>query len=79
MKLTAQDLQDFGIVDTIVPEPLGGAHREPAATVATVLDTVDAALAGLTAKDAGELLEERYQKYRRIGAWQTERRGEIGV
>lgn len=74
LKLTAQDLHGFGIVDTIVPEPLGGAHREPAAVIGSILDTVDAALQKLAAKDGDTLREDRYRKYRRIGAWQADRR-----
>lgn len=74
LKLTAQDLHGFGIVDTIVPEPLGGAHREPAAVIGSILDTVDAALEELAAKSGDRLREDRYRKYRRIGAWQADRR-----
>ena len=78
LKLTAQDLQRFGIVDEIVPEPLGGAHREPGATVARVLTVVDQAVKRLKALAPEELLEERYRKYRRLGEWQTGRRDRIG-
>jgi acetyl-CoA carboxylase carboxyl transferase subunit alpha len=75
LKLTAEDLRTFGIIDTIVPEPLGGAHREPAAVVARVLETIGKALAELTLKDAQTLREERYRKYRRLGAWHVEAPG----
>jgi acetyl-CoA carboxylase carboxyl transferase subunit alpha len=78
LKLTAQDLQRFGIIDEIVPEPLGGAHREAGATVARVLTAVDAAVARLATLSPEELLEDRYQKYRRLGGWQTERLDPIG-
>ena len=44
MKITAQDLVRFGVVDTIVPEPIGGAHREPAAAVAAAGEAIAAAL-----------------------------------
>jgi acetyl-CoA carboxylase carboxyl transferase subunit alpha len=73
LKLTAQDLQKFGIVDEIVPEPLGGAHRDASAVVTRVLAEVESAVASLKALSPEELLEERYRKYRRLGAWQTER------
>jgi acetyl-CoA carboxylase carboxyl transferase subunit alpha len=71
LKLTAQDLQSFGIVDEIVAEPLGGAHRDAGAVVARVLDKVDAAVKRLATRSPEELLEERYRKYRRLGQWQT--------
>ncbi|MBV9056330.1 MAG: acetyl-CoA carboxylase carboxyltransferase subunit alpha [Candidatus Eremiobacteraeota bacterium] len=77
LKLTAGDLRRFGIVDEIVPEPLGGAHRDAADTVNRTLDRIDAALARLTQLPEARLLEERYQKYRRIGEWQTEASEEI--
>jgi acetyl-CoA carboxylase carboxyl transferase subunit alpha len=73
LKLTAQDLQGFGIVDEVVPEPLGGAHREASVQVARTLAAIDAALARLAPISAGDLLEERYRKYRRLGSWQAER------
>ena len=79
LKLTAADLQRFGIVDEIVPEPLGGAHREPAESVTKVLSAIDSAIKRLAALPVETLREERYQKYRRLGAWQTERRETIGT
>ncbi|HKU81216.1 MAG TPA: acetyl-CoA carboxylase carboxyltransferase subunit alpha [Candidatus Tumulicola sp.] len=77
LKLTAQDLERFGIVDEIVPEPLGGAHRDAAGVVARVLTAVDAALSGLEAASPQKLLEDRYRKYRRLGEWQDQRLGPI--
>lgn len=68
LKLTAQDLQRFGIIDEIVPEPLGGAHRDAATVVTRVLAAIDAALVRLSGLRPADLLEERYQKYRRIGS-----------
>ena len=47
MKITAQDLFKFGIIDAIVPEPLGGAHRDPEAAVAATGRAIDAALKSL--------------------------------
>jgi len=73
LKLTAQDLASFGIVDEIVPEPLGGAHRDPSATVGRVLRSIEASLGDLATLSVAELHEARYQKYRRIGAWNVER------
>ena len=69
LKLTAQDLQRFRIVDEIVPEPLGGANRDPVTVVARVMSRIDAALIDLDRLPTEALLTARYEKYRRIGAW----------
>jgi acetyl-CoA carboxylase carboxyl transferase subunit alpha len=71
LKLTAQDLERFGVIDEIVPEPLGGAHRDRGAVVARVLESIDAAVARLAALPADRLLEDRYRKYRQLGSWQA--------
>jgi acetyl-CoA carboxylase carboxyl transferase subunit alpha len=76
LKLTAQDLQRFGIIDEIVAEPLGGAHRDASAVVTRVLAVVDAAVTRLAARSPEELLEDRYRKYRHLGQWQT-KHGEV--
>ena len=68
LKLTAQDLKGFGIVDEIVPEPLGGAHRDAGGTIARVLKAVGSALDELSSLPADRLREARYLKYRRIGS-----------
>jgi len=73
LKLTAQDLLEFGIADEIIPEPTGGAHRDPAGTIARVLKSIGSALDDLAISSAAQLKEARYQKYRQIGAWQSER------
>ena len=71
LKLTSQDLRDFGIIDEIVAEPLGGAHREPAVVIAATLAAINNALSRLCAKVVDQLIEDRYRKYRRIGSWET--------
>jgi acetyl-CoA carboxylase carboxyl transferase subunit alpha len=68
LKLTSDDLLEFGIVDEVIPEPLGGAHRDAPGTVTRVLDAVDRALGVLAAVPADELRDGRYRKFRRIGA-----------
>lgn len=73
LKLTAADLRAFGIVDETVPEPLGGAHRDVAGVVARTLSAIEKAVTSLAALPAETLLEDRYRKYRRIGAWQADR------
>jgi acetyl-CoA carboxylase carboxyl transferase subunit alpha len=72
LKLTSDDLLGFGIVDEIVLEPLGGAHRDPQAFVARVISAIDAALTRLASASEQRLLEDRHTKYRRIGALRTE-------
>jgi acetyl-CoA carboxylase carboxyl transferase subunit alpha len=78
LKLTADDLRRFGVVDEIIPEPLGGAHRNAQEVVKRTLDSIDAALTSLSALSPERLLEERYRKYRRLGEWQTEGLAPIG-
>lgn len=68
LKLTARDLEAHGIVDEVLPEPLGGAHRDPDAATETVAGAVRRALSGLAGKDPAALVESRYERYRRIGA-----------
>jgi acetyl-CoA carboxylase carboxyl transferase subunit alpha len=72
LKLTSDDLKKFGIIDEIVPEPLGGAHRDPTAFVDRVMRAVDAALIASAAKPARQRLLDRYEKYRRIGQWSSQ-------
>lgn len=67
LKLTAPDLKGFGIIDEIVPEPLGGAHRDVGGTIARVLKAIELALGELDALPAQRLREARYLKYRRMG------------
>jgi acetyl-CoA carboxylase carboxyl transferase subunit alpha len=69
LKLTSDELFAFGIVDEVIPEPLGGAHRNAPAFIARVLDSIDRALTQLSSLPADVRSDERYQKYRRIGAW----------
>jgi acetyl-CoA carboxylase carboxyl transferase subunit alpha len=70
MKITAQDLKRFGIIDEIIPEPPGGAHADPASAAHTLGDAIERALTELRALTAPELLEERYRKFRRMGVFE---------
>ena len=67
LKLTAQDLLGFGVIDGIIPEAVGGAQRD----TKTLFERIDRellqALRALDGKDADTLVRERYAKYRRIG------------
>src|SRR6516225_2742994 len=67
MKITAQDLLRFGVVDTIVIEPTGGAHRNAAATIAATGEALDAAFAGLQGLDAATVVRMRREKFMAIG------------
>jgi acetyl-CoA carboxylase carboxyl transferase subunit alpha len=67
LKLTAEDLKRLGLIDAIVPEPLGGAHRDPEATIAAVGEAVAAALAPLLALDATTLKVKRREKFLDMG------------
>lgn len=68
LKMTAQDLVDLHIVDEVVPEPLGGAHREPRAVAERVAKTLTNQLSQLNDLSIEQLLAQRDRKYRRIGA-----------
>jgi acetyl-CoA carboxylase carboxyl transferase subunit alpha len=68
LRLTSDDLLQFGIIDEIIGEPIGGAHRDAQGTIVRVLDAIDAALATLVKVPLTDLLDRRYAKFRRIGA-----------
>jgi acetyl-CoA carboxylase carboxyl transferase subunit alpha len=70
MRLTAPDLLELGLVDGIIPEPLGGAHTDPAETCRRVGDVLERSLAELERLPVAELLEARYRKFRRMGAFE---------
>lgn len=67
MKMTAADLKQKNIVDEIVKEPLGGASGNIDVTVRQIRNLLNRDLPLLTGKKMKNLLEERYEKYRRIG------------
>lgn len=67
MKTTAQDLLALKVIDRIVPEPVGGAHRNPAATGATLGTALGEELDALSGKSADELRAARAQRFLRIG------------
>lgn len=69
LALTADDLVRLGIADEIVPEPLGGAHRDPALVIAAVGERITAALDALGAKDRDTLAQRRYERLRAIGVF----------
>lgn len=69
LKLTAKDLLELGVADEVIPEPVGGAHRNPASTAGKIQEALRKNLSDLSALSAEELLERRYAKYRCLGAW----------
>jgi acetyl-CoA carboxylase carboxyl transferase subunit alpha len=67
LRLTAQDLLRFGIIDEIIPEPLGGAHMDPALAIRNVAGALRRSLAGLRRVVRGELPRRRFAKFRAMG------------
>jgi acetyl-CoA carboxylase carboxyl transferase subunit alpha len=67
LRLTAQDLLSFGLIDDIVPEPAEGAHTDPAAAAENLREYIRRYLDELSALDAGQLVEHRYSKFRKMG------------
>jgi len=67
LRLTAQELLRFGVIDAIVPEPLGGAHRAPQAAIGQLGDAIEAALHPLLALDGPSLRTQRRQKFLAMG------------
>jgi acetyl-CoA carboxylase carboxyl transferase subunit alpha len=67
MKITAQDLASFGVIDEIVPEPPGGAHADPDALFRSVNEVLARQMAELTAVAPDELVARRYERFRRMG------------
>jgi acetyl-CoA carboxylase carboxyl transferase subunit alpha len=69
LKLTAADLFRLGVIDEIVKEPLGGAHRDPQRMAKTLKEAIERHLEELGKIDEEELLGLRYQKFRRMGTF----------
>ena len=67
MKLTARDLKAAGVVDEIIPEPLGGAQEDPGKLYACMEMAIEKSLAELTLMSPEELKNQRIRKFREIG------------
>ncbi len=67
MKVTAQDLKESGVIDTIVSEPLGGAHRDPDAAIQFLGNAINEALDALIGADADTLRRNRREKFLAMG------------
>ena len=71
MRITAEDLARFGVIDAIVTEPVGGAHRDPAAAIAAAGDAIAAALGELAGLDRETVRRQRRDKFLAIGRTMT--------
>ena len=67
MKITAQDLARFGVIDSIIKEPVGGAHRDPDGMIAATGDAIAQAMNDLRNLDGETLRSQRRQKFLDIG------------
>lgn len=69
LKLTAGDLEELGLVDGIVPEPAGGAHEDADAAAEMLAGALDQSLESLRDLSPEQLVEDRYQKFRKMGGF----------
>jgi len=69
LKLTATDNLELGIVDDVITEPVGGAHRDPRTTASNLSAWIESSLSELRRVDIDTLLAQRYQRYRRMGVY----------
>ena len=69
MKVTAKDLLGLNVIDKIIPEPEGGAHRDPVLAAKNVKEEILLTLAKLTKKSPEKLVKERIDKFSRMGFW----------
>ena len=67
LRLTAQDLKELGVIDAVVAEPLGGAHRQPKASIMAVGDRLEMALKRLSDLDSAALVSQRHEKFLAMG------------
>jgi acetyl-CoA carboxylase carboxyl transferase subunit alpha len=67
LKITAQDLHRLGVIDHIIPEPVGGAHRDPVVAVQSVEAAISDALQGFAGMDGDALRRHRREKFLAIG------------
>jgi acetyl-CoA carboxylase carboxyl transferase subunit alpha len=71
LRLTARDLVEMRIADAIIAEPIGGAHRDQAATARSLKAAVLSSLNEIMSIEMSQLLEERQARYALIGVWET--------
>ncbi|MCU7667422.1 acetyl-CoA carboxylase carboxyltransferase subunit alpha [Bacillus thuringiensis] len=73
LKVSANDLYEFGIVDEVVPEPVSGAHTDLQLQVKYIRDMISRSLSELLPLNAESLIEQRYEKFRKIGEFEETR------
>ena len=71
MKMTAQDLKRFGVIDRIIEEPIGGAQNDLEVVAESIKKEVVLAVKRLKKKDECELVLERYEKFRSMGEYES--------
>lgn len=79
MKITAADLLEMEVIEEIVPEPKGGAHRDYEATAAAIKDALWRHLQELTQMNSVELKDDRYRKFRKIGEFAEAQQEQIFI
>ncbi|WP_066194738.1 acetyl-CoA carboxylase carboxyl transferase subunit alpha [Gracilibacillus timonensis] len=67
LKITAPDLKELGVIDEVIPEPLGGAHRDVVTQALYISETLDRSLEELQGESTETLLNQRWEKYQKIG------------
>ena len=72
LKITAQHALEYGIIDEVIPEPLGGAHRNYEAAATNVKDAIARSLAQLEKLSPKKLVQQRYDKFRQMGVFTTQ-------
>lgn len=72
LKLTARDLKDLRLIDEVIPEPQGGAHQDPEATATSLRNAIVSQLKELRDLPMGQLLAQRYEKFRRVGEFASD-------
>ncbi|MBI3995952.1 MAG: acetyl-CoA carboxylase carboxyltransferase subunit alpha [Nitrospirae bacterium] len=72
MKMTAKDLLALGVIDEIVPEPVGGAHKDPPQAAEILEKAIENQMVELEGMKTDDLLEQRYQKFRKMGVFGEE-------
>jgi acetyl-CoA carboxylase carboxyl transferase subunit alpha len=79
LRLTAEDLLNFGLIDGIIPEPPGGAHEDPDAAAELLRKKLHGALEELVGLPEHELVQQRYMKFRQMGNFFSAPAGRIPV
>jgi acetyl-CoA carboxylase carboxyl transferase subunit alpha len=69
LRLGATDLIEVKVIDRIVPEPVGGAHRDPGTMFQTMSDVLDEELSALVGRPVDDLVQERREKFYQMGVW----------